>query len=62
MPRTAAANAVGAAPAVESRSQDHVKEAAMAPSPRRLVVAVLTILAALVILFIFIASPAAGVS
>lgn len=34
----------------------------MAPSPRGLVVALLTILAALVILFLFIASPAAGVS
>ena len=34
----------------------------MTPSPRRLVIAALTILAALVILFIFIASPAAGVS
>ena len=34
----------------------------MAPSPRRLMVAVLTILAALVILFLFIASPAAGVA
>jgi hypothetical protein len=34
----------------------------MAPSQRGLAVAVLTIVAALVILFLFVASPAAGVA
>jgi hypothetical protein len=34
----------------------------MAPSPRGLALAVLTVVAALVILFLFIASPAAGVA